>query len=145
MLKSLFLACSLLTACSSEKCNLEAELLARAGKGATDCGQVLVDGDRTATDECVTRAFEDGVAFHARYEARGIDSHVVLGIVRSASGTLTLLHYDGDPSGGGGDGQPVIDAAVCDDPRLPPTVSSRPEGTHPFTCGAERSVGRVCE
>jgi hypothetical protein len=139
------LACLPFVACSSEKCSLETEVLARAGKGAIDCGHVAIGGDRNVSDECVVRALEGGSAFYARYERRGTDSHVALGVARSKSGALTLLQYDGDPGGGGGDRRPVIDASICAAPQLLPAIADRPEGTPPFMCGEGRSLGRVCE
>jgi hypothetical protein len=136
---------SVLTLSCGKKCTLDAEARELAPEGAVDCGRVSLGGDRTATDECVLKNFQEGKPFHGRYERQGIDSHVALGVVRSSDGRVIFLHYDGDPGGGGGDGRPVVDASVCESPRVHASPASRPAGSAPLECASSMQLGRVCE
>jgi hypothetical protein len=126
-----------------EKCDLDGSLRARAGAGGVDCGRVEIGGDRGQTDACVVEAFNAGKPFFARYERRGTDSHVAFGLVRGGDGVVTMLLYDGDPGGGGGDGRPVISGSVCEGPSA--LGGSSTADASPITCAASRSIGRVCE
>jgi len=130
------------TACD-EPCNLQDELRARAGAAAIDCGHVPLGGDRSATDACVIQAFMDERAFTARYALHGTDSSVALGVVGTAAGAVTLLLYDGDPGGGGGDDHPVISGNICEGAR----PRSAPLGPNdaPLDCDVTRPLGRICE
>src|SRR5436190_1201877 len=87
---------------SAATCNLEADLAARAGSGATDCGHARLDASTASVDDCVVRAFGNHAAFFAQYDRRGTDSQVVFGLVGDSSGRVTFLLWDGDPSGGSG-------------------------------------------
>lgn len=125
-------------------CDLGEEVRDRAGPDAVNCGHVLLGGDRSMADACVLKAFADGKPFHVRYEMQGTDSHVALGVVRSGVGKVFFLLYDGDPGGGGGDGDPWITASVCESPTVHFAPASRPQGTAPFECGSVSPMGRVC-
>jgi hypothetical protein len=135
----------LLVPSCGRKCDLEEEVKRRSASGAIDCGHVELGADRSAVDACVVDAFRGMKAFYARYEARGTDSHVVHGVLGSVTGLVTLLVYDGDPGGGGGDGRPVITANTCEESRLIADLSGRPEATPPFECGSVKDLGRICE
>lgn len=87
---SIFTVLAVGPSCSG-KCSLEHEVKETAGSGAVDCGVVPLNGDRGPTDFCVVQAFQNGKAFHARYERRGTDSHVVVGLARSSSGIVVIL------------------------------------------------------
>jgi hypothetical protein len=142
-IEATILMCFLAVSCD-KNCVLDTEVRAQAGAGAVDCGLVLLGGDRSTTDDCVVKAFQDGKPFYARYERQGKDSHVALGVARASDGRIIFLHYDGDPDGGGGDGRPVVDASVCEAPRVHSSASSRPTGTAPLECGGQIQLGRLC-
>ena len=59
------------------------------GRHGIDCGRVRVGGDSKAATDCTLKAL-------------GYDSAVAGGIVRTPSGELYGLSFDGDPSGQGG-------------------------------------------
>lgn len=66
-----------------------------------DCGTVKIGTDPAAATDCALQAQSQGKAFRVRYNIQGIDSDVAGGIVRTTSGELYALSFDGDPSGGG--------------------------------------------
>ena len=71
------------------------------GRHGIDCGRVAVNGDpKTATD-CALKAQSEGKPFRVRYDIMGYDSAVAGGIVRTPSGQLYALSFDGNPSGSG--------------------------------------------
>lgn len=133
----------LVCSCSKKPCDLDLEARERAGANAVDCGRVAIGADRSSTDSCVAQAFQERKPFHARYEAQGIDSRVAWGVIGSASGTVTLLLYDSDPSGGSDVGA-VIDARTCEGARLRADGASRNDGAPPFECTSDQVTGRVC-
>lgn len=126
----------------SGKCNLEHEVKEMAGSGAADCGVVPLNAERGPTDFCVVQAFQNGKPFHARYERRGTDSHVAVGVARSSNGMVVILSYDGDPGGGGGDGRPVVKKSACEAPRVRPSPLTPRD--LPFECGSVRDLGYAC-
>jgi hypothetical protein len=139
------LSCFLLTSCGSDSppCELGAQLAARAGGGAKDCGHALLDSDPAPVNTCVVDSFGNHASFVAQIDQRGIDSRVITGIARDTAGQLTFLSYDGDPSGGGG-ARPRIDAFVCVNPSI--DMSSSPENsqTAPFVCESQKAIGVIC-
>jgi hypothetical protein len=128
--------------CSSQ-CDLSAGLAARAGSDATECGHAVLGADATSVDACVVTAFQRGKAFVARYDRMGTDSKVVFGIAGDASGRVTFLLWDGDPSGGSGAGA-VISGDVCVDPVVDSSPSRDPFVSPPLTCTSTTSLGRTC-
>ena len=97
------------------------------------------------TDDCVVRSFGDAKPFHARYELRGIDSHVAVGVASWGGQEVTILSYDGDPGGGGGDAHPMISQLFCGRPIVFPSYQTHPENTVIFVCGDDRRLGPLCE
>jgi hypothetical protein len=72
------------------------------GRHGIDCGTVKVRADPTVATDCALKAQADGKPFRVRYNVLGYDSAVAGGIVRTPSGDLYGLSFDGDPSGQGG-------------------------------------------
>lgn len=67
-----------------------------------DCGTVKIGADPHAATDCALKAQSQGKAFRVRYNIQGFDSDVAGGVVRTPSGELYGLSFDGEPSGGGG-------------------------------------------
>jgi len=72
------------------------------GRHGIDCGWVTVGGDPKAATDCTLKAQAEGKPFRVRYDILGYDSAVAGGMVRTPSGELYGLSFDGDPSGQGG-------------------------------------------
>jgi hypothetical protein len=94
---------------------LEIESKKLAGPGAIDCGRVKIKGDPKDATECAIGAQKAAKPFRIRYDLQGIDSLVAVAIVRTPSGTVGALTYDGDPSGGGHVGE-VVYPKRCPEP-----------------------------
>lgn len=94
---------------------LEIESKRLAGPGAIDCGRVKIKGDPKDATECAIGAQKAAKPFRIRYDLQGIDSLVAVAIVRTPSGTVGALTYDGDPSGGGHVGE-VVYRKRCPEP-----------------------------
>lgn len=129
-------------ACTPE-CTLEAEMEDAAADNAVNCGTVRLNGDRQAADACVVEAFNTGKPFIAEYQTRGMDSETYSGLVGATDGTITLFHYDSDPSGGGGIGAKVT-KLTCTTPTIKADLEQRDEGTTPIDCVSVASQGHVC-
>lgn len=139
------LSCFLVTSCGSDPppCELEAQLKARAGSEAKDCGHALLGSDPTPVNTCVLDSFRNHRSFVAQIDQRGIDSRVITGIASDSAGHLTLLFYDGDPSGGGG-ARPRIDASICVNPSTDMSNSPENSQTAPFVCESQKSMDAIC-
>jgi hypothetical protein len=72
------------------------------GRHGVDCGQVRIKGDPKAATDCALKADSEGKPFRVRYNIMAYDSAVAGGIVRTPSGELYALSFDGNPSGSGG-------------------------------------------
>lgn len=91
------------------------ELYARtlAGPSAMSCGTAERRADTEAVIKCLLKAQTDGRAVRAKFVRAGIDSTVIDVFVRTDKGVSLVLHYDGDPSGGGGDANPRLGQQKC--------------------------------
>jgi hypothetical protein len=129
--------------CSDPECDLtlEQELRARAGADATDCGVVTLDEDAESVDACVVDAFSSRAAFHAQYEARGIDSMLRRGIVGNTSGEVTFLDWDGY----GGASATAVSASRCDDPAVNESSTPDPSISGPLACSSTTLIARACD
>jgi hypothetical protein len=96
--------------------HLDSESKRLAGAHAIDCGRVSLDGDPKAATKCALSAQKAGKPFRVRYDVQGVDSEVALATVRTPEGTVCLLLYDSDPSGGGRRGDGVVLSRRCPDP-----------------------------
>jgi hypothetical protein len=116
----------------------DSEGLARdlAGPGNVNCGRVGIGGDPTAVDQCVSKAFSNGVAFYARYDLQGIDSSVSRLLSGTATGRVFFLLWDSDPSGGGG-AHESVDQWEC----ISPTKGA---AARQFDCASAGPSARVC-
>lgn len=113
-MKKLILGIALfLAACD---CNLHDEAFDLAGNGATDCGLVALGASAGPAFACALAAIDEQRAFVLRIERQGKDSHAAEAWVGQKDGDVFLLRYDGDPSGGGGDGNPRIERSTCRGP-----------------------------
>jgi hypothetical protein len=72
-----------------------------AGPSGIDCGRVSVRGDPASATKCALRAQAKAKPFRVRYDQMGADSAVAVALVRTPAGSLSVLDYDSDPSGGG--------------------------------------------
>lgn len=139
------LSCLVVASCSSTPpCELHAKLLERAGSGAKDCGHVAIGTDRATVDACVLDAYEKHRPFVAQYDQQGIDSRVIDGLASDAAGHLTVLGYDGDPSGGGG-APPRIEGFVCVNPSTATaSTTTLPSSSEPFACESRTPIDPLC-
>jgi hypothetical protein len=71
------------------------------GLGGADCGRVRINGDPKVATDCALKAQSEGRPFRVRYDIRGYDAEVAGGIVRTPSGELYALSFDGNIHGGG--------------------------------------------
>lgn len=71
------------------------------GLRGVDCGQVQVNGNPNVATSCALQAQSEGKPFRVRYDILGYDSAVAGGIVRTPSGELYALSFDGNPHGAG--------------------------------------------
>ena len=127
--------------CSSQPdCDLRAELRARAGTGAIDCGHAVLGGGKPV-DDCVVGAFNSGGAFFALYDQWGIDSKVVSGVAGDKNGGVTFLLWQDAMAGSGG--HPVITGDTCIGPAVDTSQPKNPS-TPPLTCATTSSLGRTC-
>lgn len=72
------------------QCDLPTTSALMAGAGATDCGSVPLDGDRTDAIACATAALDAGQAFHVAWEEHGIDSRWMAGWASDGSTTWAV-------------------------------------------------------
>ncbi len=72
------------------------------GRNGVDCGRVRVHGDPKMATDCALKADNEAKPFRVRYDILGYDSAVSGGIVRTPSGELYALSFDGDPNAAGG-------------------------------------------
>ena len=124
-------------------CDLGAQVRARVGIGAIDCGHAASSSDHNANDLCVDDGLRNDRSFYALYELAGIDSHIATGIAHAQHGDVILVEYDGDPKGGGGDRRPVIHTYRCEKASFLSSVG-RERGVLPVECQKKISLGRTC-
>jgi hypothetical protein len=124
-------------ACAGDRtCDADAITMDLAGTGAVNCGRVAVNGNSTATDQCVADAFSIKRAFFARYDLQGIDSLVSRLVAGTASGKVYFLLWDSDPSGGS-KAPETVDRNEC----MSPSIDTATKG---FTCESSGPTVRVC-
>jgi hypothetical protein len=87
-----------------------------AGPSGIDCGRVSRMADPASATECALRAQAKGKPFRVRYDEMGADSVVAVAMVRTPAGSLSVLNYDSDPSGGGRQLHGLIRPTPCPDP-----------------------------
>jgi hypothetical protein len=126
-------------------CDFDGQLKQRAGNSSRDCGHASLDSDANdaSVDDCVTLAFGKKEAFFAQYDQRGVDSKVVYGIASDGNGTVTVLQYDADPSGGSSE-DPTIFASLCKTPTLDPSSPRDPGAPSPIQCVSLDVIGQTC-
>jgi len=73
-----------------------------SGPHAIDCGHVSYRGNLTGANECALKAFGQRKPFRVRYDLRGLDSDISVGLVYTPDGKLYRLDFDGDPIRGQG-------------------------------------------
>jgi hypothetical protein len=125
-------------------CSILRTLADLAGPGARDCGYVRFGAASQTADDCAVSVFMAGQPFFVSYDRMGTDSHLVRGLVQESSGLLSVVDYDGDASGGGGDGNPTIDQRACDSPLVRATPGDRTLGDMPIDCDSVGSYMRLC-
>jgi hypothetical protein len=106
--------CACVPSSLSGRCDLDEVVGARLGR-AIDCGTVSwMDDDARVAEahDCMVTALEKGQPVRLIQELRGIDSSVADAYLVDQAGAASVLHYDSDPSGGGGAGARV-EAQPC--------------------------------
>jgi GrpB-like predicted nucleotidyltransferase (UPF0157 family) len=132
-----------LLACGSRSCELRSELVELTGRGARDCGHVVLGADPTSTDACVRESFNNHARFFAQYDRQGTDSKLVFGLAGDSSGNVTFLDWDGDPSGGSG-APPVTTGNRCEGPSVDTSTGRDAFSTPPIACSSAASLGQIC-
>lgn len=91
-----------------KSCTPEQQLAKLQGTQSLDCGTVPATATREqyeGTRQCIIDALARGDAFHALKWEQGDDSSGATGFVSAGAGQpVTMIHYDSDPTGGGGPG-----------------------------------------
>ena len=123
-------------------CDLDSLLRQRAGAAAVDCGRVSKGVPSTATDQCIADQTARAAPFHARYDLQGVDSEVVLGVVRDAAGRASILLWDSDPSGGSNVGAQITETVCGGAPPILTRITDPPV-VYPI-CRDSVSVSVVC-
>lgn len=93
------------------RCDADDEARDLAGRGAIDCGYVLLGEDPEPALACAEAALAAGEPFYVGFQRAGIDSEVRR-YVASDGATAFVLDYDGAP-GGGGEGCPRFVGSTC--------------------------------
>lgn len=107
-----------LTGCGA-RCSLDEALAAEgSAENRVDCGFVARNVDRAEINACVKAAFETEQAFEARYELKGIDSHLVKAFIGTGDGRVIRLDYDGKLNGGLLSSWEYVRRYTCERPRL---------------------------
>ena len=83
----------LLTRVTGDRMDWESHFL--AGFWSVNCGRVSIRGDASLATQCALHANAEGKSFRVVYEIRGYDSSVAGAVVRTHSGRLLFLSYDG--------------------------------------------------
>jgi hypothetical protein len=73
-----------------------------AGLRGVNCGRVGIRQRSTEATNCALKANAEGKPFRVAYSVMGYDSTVAGAIVRTPSGKVWALSFDGDPAGQGG-------------------------------------------
>ena len=71
------------------------ESLFLAGFRSVNCGRVGIHGGASVATQCALQADAEGKSFRVVYEIQGYDSIVAGAVVRTHSGRLLFLSYDG--------------------------------------------------
>ena len=79
--------------------DFRAEVARAAGDGATDCGDVPVNGDRSEVNCCIASNFSRALPAYATFMEQGIDSQVARGVSSDAVQAVEQFFFDSDPSG----------------------------------------------
>ena len=98
---------------AKRSCSPEAYALALAGASSIQCGTAQVRVGTEAVIKCLLDAQANGRPVRAKFLRQGIDSTIIDVFVRTQDGRSLVLHYDGDPTGGGGDGNPRLGQQRC--------------------------------
>lgn len=134
---SLTVALALVLGCES-RCELDPELRALAGPGATACGRVPLGADQSAAHRCAVESLRAGRAFWVQFQRQGIDSEVWAGLARAPDGTGYSYSWDGDPSGGSGVG------ATAQRSRCARLVVATVDGLEQVVCEGGGPLETVC-
>jgi hypothetical protein len=78
---------------TGDRMDWESQLL--AGLRSVNCGRVRIRGDASLATQCALHANAEGKPFRVIYEIQGYDSNVAGAVVRTHSGRLLFLSYDG--------------------------------------------------
>ena len=158
-LRGAVLALSLVTGCARKwTCDLAGQLEERAGTGARNCGESKGDagsgeaerdadvpGDAGASpvDDCVASALRAHQAFYAQYPLAGKGATLVYGVASDGEGTVTILQYDPNPSGGSNQ-DPTIRATECMSPEFDPSSTRNSGSPAPLHCASITQLGQTC-
>ena len=132
-----------LLGCSSQ-CDLDDDVRRFAGDAALDCGTANETQGRADVDTCAISAFDDGSAFIARYQQRGIDSKLLTAVAMNSAGQVKIFRWDSSPCGGGSSCSPVTDVQACEGPAVELATSEDPNAL-PLSCSSLGLAQRICE
>ena len=82
-----------LTRVTGDRMDWESHFL--AGFRSMNCGRVGIRADASAATQCALHANAEEKSFSVVYEIQGYDSSVACAVVRTHSGRLLFLSYDG--------------------------------------------------
>jgi len=83
----------LLTRVTGDRMDWESYFL--AGFRSVKCGRVGIHGNASVATQCALHANAEGKSFRVVYEFQGYDSSVAGAVVRTHSGRILFLSYDG--------------------------------------------------
>ena len=89
-------------------------LAKRAGPDALDCGTVPLSGNRAAAIACARGATKEGKAYRLALQMKGEggDTYTWQGAARDGRGSMWVVFYDADTSGGE---SPGLGQLLCSD------------------------------
>ncbi|HWR34895.1 MAG TPA: hypothetical protein VN622_03360 [Clostridia bacterium] len=67
-----------------------------SGANAKDCGYVRFGESTAQTDQCVMDAYKRHQPFIARYDVKGLDSRLVLGLAGDGTEKIVSVKYDSE-------------------------------------------------
>jgi len=66
------------------------------GDGARDCGYVRLGESATEANHCVEDAYRKRLPFAVRYQVKGLDSQLVVGLAGDGTGRVVSVKYDSE-------------------------------------------------
>ena len=93
--------------------SLATKLKSLGGSGAKECGAIALGKAREEAFSCARDAASSGQAFLVAFQYQGEDSFIWQGAASNGSGSLWVIDYDSDATGGSGSPRPTLDVSPC--------------------------------